>query len=826
MTAVPSVRRNVRRILSASVASAVVVVNLTMLPSSQAATSDFAAVISTMSTGADEVVWSMAADNATAYAVGGFTSMGGVTADGIASYDIATSTWSAMGTFDVTPELVRASPSGDLYAGGAFSSANSAPYSKSIAVWDGATWDGLGDSSQELDGQVYAMAFGPDGSLYIGGTFTLTGGSIGLNYVAKWTGTAWQPLGTGVNARVRSIAVDSEGDVYVAGDFTQAGATTVSSIAMWDAGTSTWGAVGSGLGPSAPANVDLAIDSHDHLYVVGAFSTAGGVSANQAAMWDGTSWSALGGGLSNGIPFDLTIDSADQVYVAGSFTSAMDAGSPVANTFSFARWDGVQWQGMATVFNGGNANAVAIGGPYGAVFVGGSMTSTNPATSALNYVASVQPGPTITSVTPSRVTVDGATPFSVNGAALKGSYIAITVDGAVPPRDASVSQARFTAETDAHAAGDVTLSFTTPVGTDTATITYVAPATISNVSPAAGPVAGGNTVTISGTGLTDVTSVDIGGTAATSLTVVSDSQLTVAAPAHVADVSDVVVHSPFGDATSTGAYRFAAAPVITAVSPSSGSSLGGTAVMIEGSDFTGATTVAFGSTPGTVVTVVNDTHLTVLSPAGSGSDTGITVTGPGGSTTSNAAWDYISAPTAPRSLRQTAKAKGSMSFAWLEPASDGGGAISGYTVQYRKHGTSAWKTWTTLMSGRSMTLKNLSDGVSYDLRVAAQNLQVGAYASITATTPALPAAPSRASVKVRGTFITMTWTKAVVRSGSTRTANLISCTKGSATKQRQLSASATAGRITVVKGTWSCRVYAYTEAGRGPGSSAKKVKVS
>ena len=826
MTAVPSVRRNVRRILSASVASAVVVVNLTMLPSSQAATSDFAAVISTMSTGADEVVWSMAADNATAYAVGGFTSMGGVTADGIASYDIATSTWSAMGTFDVTPELVRASPSGDLYAGGAFSSANSAPYSKSIAMWDGAVWNGLGDSSQELNGQVYAMAFGPDGSLYIGGTFSLAGGSTGLNYVAKWTGTAWQPLGTGVNARVRSIAVDSESNVYVAGDFTQAGATTVASIAMWDAGTSTWGAVGSGLGPSAPANVDLAIDSHDHLYVVGAFSTAGGVSANQAAMWDGTSWSALDGGLSNGIPFDLTIDTADQVYVVGSFLSAMDGDSEVANTSYFARWNGDNWQGMSTVFNGGNANAVAIGGRYGAVFVGGSMTSTNPATSALNYVASVQPGPTITSVTPSRVTVDGGTPFAVNGAALKGAYIGITVDGAVPPRDASVSQALFTAETDPHAAGDVTLSFLTPVGTATATITYVAPATITSISPEAGPVGGGNTVTISGTGLTDVTSVDIGGTVATSLTVVSDSQLTVAAPAHVADLSDVVVHSPFGDATSTGAYRFAVAPVVTTVSPSSGSSLGGTAVTIDGANFTGATTVEFGSTLGTVVTVVSDTQLTVLSPAGSGSDVGITVTGPGGSTPSSAAWDYISAPTAPRSLRQTAKAKGSMSFAWLEPASDGGGAISGYTVQYRKHGTSTWTTWATLTSARSVKLRNLSDGVRYDVRVAAQNVQVGTYASITSTTPARPAAPTRVSATVRGAIVTMKWSKAVVRHGGTRTANRIVCVKGSATTQRRFSATATAGRVTVTKGTWSCRVYAYTEAGRGPGSTAKKVRVS
>jgi hypothetical protein len=320
--------------------------------------------------------------------------------------------------------------------------------------------------------------------------------------------------------------------------------------------------------------------------------------------------------------------------------------------------------------------------------------------------------------------------------------------------------------------------------------------------------------------------VEIGGVTATGLTIVSDTQLTVVTPAHVADLGDVKVISDFGDVTQSNAYRFAAAPTITSVSPASGSSLGGTTVTIEGVNFTDATQVKFGTTPGTSLTVVSDTQITVVSPAGTGVVLGITVVGPGGETTILGAWDYISAPTAPRSLKQTAKAKGSMTFTWSVPISNGGATITGYKVEYRKNGASTWKTKSTLQAGRSVTLNSLRDGVRYDLRVAAQNGQLSAYASIAATTPSIPAAPTRASAKVRSNVVSMKWTKAAVQSGSTRTANLIACTKGSVKKKTgRLSAGATNGSITLGKGTWSCRVFAYTEAGHGPGSTAKSVTI-
>ncbi|HEX4245855.1 MAG TPA: IPT/TIG domain-containing protein, partial [Acidimicrobiales bacterium] len=74
------------------------------------------------------------------------------------------------------------------------------------------------------------------------------------------------------------------------------------------------------------------------------------------------------------------------------------------------------------------------------------------------------------------------------------------------------------------------------------------------------------------------------------------------------------------------------APIVTSLSPATGPAAGGTVVTITGTGFTGATSVLFGSSPGTAVTVVSATQITVTSPAGSGA-VPVTVTTPAGTST-------------------------------------------------------------------------------------------------------------------------------------------------------------------------------------------------
>ena len=86
-------------------------------------------------------------------------------------------------------------------------------------------------------------------------------------------------------------------------------------------------------------------------------------------------------------------------------------------------------------------------------------------------------------------------------------------------------------------------------------------------------------MTITGTGFTGATAVDFGTTAATNLTVVSDTTITADSPAGTGTV-DVTVTTPAGTSPTSPADQFtfvaAAAPTVTGLSPTTGPAAGGT----------------------------------------------------------------------------------------------------------------------------------------------------------------------------------------------------------------------------------------------------------
>lgn len=237
-----------------------------------------------------------------------------------------------------------------LYAAGHFASAGGVSASN-IAKWDGTSWSGLGDG---VDGTIYALAVFDDGSgpaLYAGGGFQAAGGAVAYA-IAKWDGIAWTAVLTGMDGPVYALAVYDDGNgtaVYAGGDFADANGVTANHIARWD-GVS-WSAVGGGLVGEQGVRTLIVFDdgSGPALYAGGLFTRAGDVDANRIAKWDGTSWSAVGGGLDplpsgyDRVKAITVFDGMDgpRLLVAGLFQSV---GGVYAH--GMAQWDGTAWTPM------------------------------------------------------------------------------------------------------------------------------------------------------------------------------------------------------------------------------------------------------------------------------------------------------------------------------------------------------------------------------------------------------------------------------------------------------------------------------------------------
>ena len=157
--------------------------------------------------------------------------------------------------------------------------------------------------------------------------------------------------------------------------------------------------------------------------------------------------------------------------------------------------------------------------------------------------------------------------------------------------------------------------------------------TLTAVSPASGPTAGGTLITLTGTNFIAGAAVNVGGILADQITVVSPTTITARTPAHAAGAVTVTVTFPGGaQASRSSAYSFiATAMSITAITPPSGPVAGGTAVSITGSAFQSGATVTFGG-DAAAVTFVDAQTLIAITPARPAGATDVVVTNPGGAT--------------------------------------------------------------------------------------------------------------------------------------------------------------------------------------------------
>ncbi len=257
--------------------------------------------------------------------------------------------------------------SGELYVGGSFPTADDIIVNN-IARWDGTSWHAMGEG---LNGSVKALIVDPSGYVIAGGYFEDAGGDPDADHVAVWNGSSWASLGgpgSRLSSTVNSFAFDSNGDLVAGGDFTNAGGDPdADNVAVWDGSSwSSIGGTGSGVGASVYAVI---LSPGGDLIIGGAFSDAGGVAAaDRIAAWNGSSWTALGGGLSGSVS-TLAYAANGDLYVGGSFTDA--GGDPDADRI--AVWKSPTWRSVGGAGSGVNGTVKAIGiTTSGRVFIAGT----------------------------------------------------------------------------------------------------------------------------------------------------------------------------------------------------------------------------------------------------------------------------------------------------------------------------------------------------------------------------------------------------------------------------------------------------------------------
>jgi hypothetical protein len=159
------------------------------------------------------------------------------------------------------------------------------------------------------------------------------------------------------------------------------------------------------------------------------------------------------------------------------------------------------------------------------------------------------------------------------------------------------------------------------------------PPGVNGVTPAQGTTSGGTTVTITGSGFTGATAVRFGTVAAKSFTVVSNYEITAITRPEGTRVVDVSVTTTAGSSAvgyPDDQFAFIPRPTVHSLSPSTGTTAGGTAVTVKGSHFTGTTAVQLGPASISGFTVVSDTEIIFLTPPHVAAQEDVTVTTPEG----------------------------------------------------------------------------------------------------------------------------------------------------------------------------------------------------
>ena len=460
-----------------------------------------------------------------------------------------------------------------------------------------------------------AIAVQSDGKILVGGANRTSNPNVGgkiarLNTDGTRDTTFTTNASAALNISVTSIAVQSDGKILVGGYYRP------------DSGGAAGTAVYARL---VRLNTDGTLDT--------AFTNATGTTP--------------------GTVYSIAVQSDGKILVGGGFsywnTISVGGGIVRLNT------DGTRDMAFTTA-NGTGANSnvysVAVQSD-GAILLGGIFTAWNSTT--VNRLVRLGNAPlVVSSVLPVSGPVAGGTLLSVTGTGFVAGAT-VTVGGAACGSVVVVSATSVTCSTPAGSAGARDVVVTNPApssgaGTGSGLFTFYAPPAVSAVSPVSGAVAGGSPITVTGTGFLVGATVTVGGAACSVVVVVSPTSVTCSTPAGTTGAGrDVVVTNPAPSSlagTGSALFTFYDPPVVSAVSPVSGSAAGATPVTVTGTGFVTGATVTVGGAACSSVVAVSSTSVTCTTPAGTaGAGRDVVVTNPAPSSlsgTGSALFTYTS----------------------------------------------------------------------------------------------------------------------------------------------------------------------------------------
>jgi len=279
-----------------------------------------------------------------------------------------------------------------------------------------------------------------------------------------------------------------------------------------------------------------------------------------------------------------------------------------------------------------------------------------PISSAPTDTSSTLESLAIYSITPDSGTASGGTPVVISGKGFSG--VSVLKLGGLPCVNLNIvsdTEINCTTPPSAPGVADITVGITdSPAGSSKAatrlnafTFTQGAPV-LSGVSPKAGPLSGGGTLTLTGTGFVSGAAVSVGGVVCDSVSVISGTQSTCVLRSGSAGVKDIVLTNADGQAsTLLAAYTYQEGPNIDTVTPSAGGLAGGNLVTLLGTNFRDGVSVQIGGTLASDVIRDSPTQIRFRTPSSSaaGTKTIVVTNTDGQAATKWQSFNYLETPT-------------------------------------------------------------------------------------------------------------------------------------------------------------------------------------